>query len=260
MAAGRVIRWMFSSAVPLIAACMAVNVAAAPETLTVAPDRIQIGTFYDGTEARVSAETAQCDGAVIVLTGEEREVRLNRKGRVAIIWMNVAQIDIGGLPEAYIMAATDDLDAICPKETQRELGLGLESLRRRMEISSDQPLTGREFDQFLQLQIHHGTYRTGLTVEREQRAPGSERISAVLPIPSKMPPGTYTIDLYCFRDGRVVETKSETLEIERVGLPQLIIGLVVRHAAAHGVLAIIVAMAVGILMGIIFSSSPGKGH
>jgi uncharacterized protein (TIGR02186 family) len=260
MAGRRRIGWFIGLLAAMSMACTTAFAGEASGSLTVVPNQIQIGAFYNGSEVRISAETAPCDGAVMVLTGEDREVKLNRKGRVAVIWMNVARIDIGGLPEAYILAASGELDRICSKGTQAELGLGLESLRPRMRISSDQPLEGREFDQFLKLKIHNGAYRIGLEIERESVTPETDRISAVLPIPSGMPPGMYHIDLYCFKQGNLVEKHRQELRIEIVGLPQFMINLVYRHAAAHGLLAIVVAMVVGILMGVIFSSSPGKGH
>jgi hypothetical protein len=81
-----------------------------------------------------------------------------------------------------------------------------------------------------------------------------------LPIPSHMPPGKYDIHLYCFKEGKVLKEETTFLEIKRIGLPQLMINLANNHPAVYGLVAILVAMAVGLLMGVIFSSLPGKGH
>lgn len=229
-------------------------------SLTIIPDHIRIGTFYDGSRVRITANTDSCDGAVVVLEGREEEVELNRKGRVAIIWMNVAQIKISGLPQAYILAASDKLDNICSEETQEKLELGLKSLRSRMQVSSDQPLTGKEFDQFLKLKTKNRTYDTDIKIDLRNISSGEEELSAVLPIPSGMPPGNYDIELYCFKNGNMVEKQSASLEIDRIGLPHFMINLANSHAAMYGLLAIFVAMIVGIIMDFIFNSLPGSGH
>ena len=80
------------------------------------------------------------------------------------------------------------------------------------------------------------------------------------PVPSGMPSGDYDIHLYCFREGNLVEERAARLNIDRIGLPHFMINLAYNHAAEYGLLAIIVAMAAGIIMGVIFSSLPGRGR
>lgn len=230
------------------------------DKLTIVPDQVQIGTFYHGSNVDVMATIAPCDGAVVVLESEDEDVKLNRKGRVGVIWMNVAQLTISGLPRVYILASTDKLDNICSEETCQELRLGLNALRPEMSIESEQPLTGQEFNEFLDLKEHNGTYDTGIKIDKQMVYPDKEKLSANLPIPSGMPPGTYEIYLFCFDQGNLRQKLSARINIERIGLPHFMIDMARKHAALYGLLAIIVAMGVGIVMGVIFSSLPGSGH
>lgn len=227
-------------------------------TITIVPEQIRIGAFYNGVEVKVAANVASCDGAVIVLEGGSEEITLNKKGRVAVIWMNVAKITISGIPRVYILASSDELDEICSRDTQEEFRLGVESLRIPMDIKSDQPLTGAEFDQFLKLKIENGTYNTNNKVKLESTPLGELEVSSILPIPSKMPPGVYEIKLYCFRQGRVVEMQSAGLKIDMMGLPCAIMNLAEKNAAMYGFMAIVAAMMAGVIMGIVFSSLPGN--
>ena len=228
--------------------------------LNVVPDLIQIGAFYHGTRVTVTADVVFCDEAVVVLEGDNRKVTLHRKGRVGFIWMNVAQITMEGIPQVYIMAASDSLDLICDRKTRDVLGLGLESLRPQMKIESTKPLTGQEFDQFIKLKSHEGTYDTNNKANLESIVPGRSEVIATLPIPSTIPPGDYAIRVYCFRQGVPIEEKSADFKIERVGLSDLMINLATRNPAAYGLIAIIIAMAVGIIMGFVFSSFFGEEH
>jgi hypothetical protein len=89
---------------------------------------------------------------------------------------------------------------------------------------------------------------------------GQKELSAILPVPPTVPPGSYTVLLYCFKDGKPVERGSAELSIVRVGLARVMASLAYSEPAVYGVVAIVVAMIVGIGMGIIFSSRPGSGH
>ena len=126
------------------------------------------------------------------------EVTFNRKGRKAGIWLNLARVTISGVPRVYLMGSSKNLDAICSKETQQELGLGIASLRDRMVIESEKPLVEREAEEFLKLKKETGTYGTQIPVSLTPEADDREELSARLSIPATVPPGNYNIALYCF--------------------------------------------------------------
>lgn len=224
------------------------------------PDTIDVGTFYNGTEVLVSADVPECDGAVVVLEAGRDEIRLNRKGRVAGIWLNVAQVTVENVPRVYILAASDKLDNICPPEVCREARFGPEYLRDEIRFVCDKPLTGTEFDEFLKLKTHNGTYKLDVVIDLAPDKPGRMTLSATLPIAATIPPGTYKVLLYCFEDGRQICRGESALTVTRYGLARLMANLAQNHGAEYGLLAIAVAMAVGIIMGVIFDSLPGSGH
>jgi len=224
----------------------------------IAPDQINIGTFYSGTEVRVTAEVGECNGAVIVLESGDEEVRLNRKGRVAGIWLNVAKVTVADAPHVYIMATSDDLDNICSAEAQRDLRLGKEFLRNRIKFTSSKPLTGSEFDQFFKLKLHDGTYSLDNRLEISSGSSGGSELSAVLPVSSTVPPGTYAVAVYCFRDGELTGRGVAGLSIERTGLSRVMSDLAHEKAALYGIVAILAAMAVGLGIGMVFNSMPRR--
>ena len=226
--------------------------------LTLAPDTINVGTFYRGAQVHVSANVPQCDGAVIVLQAGHEDITLNRKGRVAGIWLNVAQVEVSNVPSVYVLAASDKLENICSPEVQKRLGLGIESLRDKMKFTCEKPLSGTEFDEFLKLKTSGGTYNTDVNITLTEAGPGRQELAAVLPIPATVPPGTYSVLLYCFVDGKPVQRGSATLSIERVGLAHLMSDMAHNKSALYGIVAIAVAMLVGIGMGLVFNS--GAGH
>jgi uncharacterized protein (TIGR02186 family) len=225
--------------------------------LSVAPDHIRVGAFFHGTKLHVTGEIPRCRGVAIKLEGKESEVRLNRKGKVAVIWLNVAQVTAENAPQVYILAASDHLANICSPQERTRLRLGFESLRKRITFESDESLTGLEFEEFVKLKEHLRTYDVDTRIDVGPAGESRQRISAVLPIPSAMPPGEYMVRVYCFERGNLIQDAEVQLLVEKVGLPHVMTTLAYKHPAVYGILAVVIAMTAGLGMGIIFSSRFG---
>jgi uncharacterized protein (TIGR02186 family) len=228
-------------------------------SINVDPDKIKIGAFYHGTSVSVTANTPLCEGVVVKIESDGREVVLNKKGKVGVIWLNVAKITVGGAPEVYILASSDDVANICSTDAREQLLLGTDALDKKISFESEKPLTGKEFGEFLKLKQHAGTYNYDIPIVIEPASDKRQTITASLPLPSVMPSGNYTVRLYCFEGGDLIEDASAPLTIEKVGLPRLESELAHEHPAAYGITAILVAMVAGITMGVMFSSR-GGGH
>lgn len=231
-----------------------------PIQLQLSPDDIEVGVFFRSADVMVSAEVEKCDGAALVLEEGNEAVTFNRKGRKAGIWLNVAQVTIAGVPKVYLLASSKEIDDLCSPELQKQLGLGIQSLRSRMKITCNEPLIGSEADEFLKLKHQGGTYHTSIPITLTPTGGAREHLSAVIPIPATVPPGTYHALLYCFTNGEVTQQATADLTISRVGLANLLASLAHEKAATYGVLAILIAMVVGIVMGVVFHSRPGSGH
>ncbi len=221
--------------------------------LTVVPDHIQVGALYHGATVRVNADVPPCDDVVVEIEGKHEDVTLNKRGRVLGVWLNVAHVTVKNAPQAYVLGTSGELADICSQEEQAELGLGFDTLKRTITFTSDKPLTGLEFDQFVKLKEHSGTYAVSTDVDLSPVDGNTQELSAALPIPPAMSCGQYTLRLYCFAHGRLVEDAAARISIETVGVPRLITALAFEHPAAHGIVAILAALAAGITMGIVFN-------
>ncbi len=228
-----------------------------PATLSLTPSEIHVGTFYRGATVEVDADIDSCDGAAIIFEAGNQEVELNRKGQVAGIWLNVAQVMVSNVPQVYILATSAPLDSLCSHDTQMELHLGTKFLRQQMHFASEKPLTGDEFDEFMKLKTQRGGYELGVPLELSPAGNGRTHLTSTLPISPAIPPGTYDILLTSFRSGELLQTAHATLTIKGVGLANFMSDLASQHAAVYGGLAVIVAMLVGIGMGLLFSSRGG---
>lgn len=229
-------------------------------SLRVHPDRVTVGAFYHGTNLTVTADAPYCDAVVVMLQSDAKRVVLSRKGRLGVIWMNVAQVTVTGAPGVYVLASSADVHTICSSEQRNALGIGLDALESRVEFSSSKPLTGEEFEHFLRLKRHSGSYRVGVPVTLTPRGKDRMAVAASIPLPSAVPVGHYNLVAYCFEHGRMIEKASASVLIKKTGLARLEYELAHEHAAAYGVIAVLMAMAAGITMGVAFSSRGRKSH
>jgi hypothetical protein len=77
--------------------------------------------------------------------------------------------------------------------------------------------------------------------------------------PPKAHPGTYHIDSIAVRNGKVISIDSEQVKVEKVGVEAWVSGLAVSHGFVYGLVAVIVAMFAGLMVGLIFRGmGPGR--
>ena len=227
---------------------------------TIKPNYIDIGAFFKGAQVSVGAEIPECDGVVIELEGRDKEMVLNKKGKRAFLWLNVDQITVKNSPSVYILASSDKLNNICSEEELEEELLGYISLKRKIVFESDKPLTGQEFDEFIKLKEHNGSYNINNTVNFDPNITGRQEVTANLDIPSFISAGNYEIFLYCFKNGNLIQKASSSFLIEEVGLTVLIKKLAFGKPAIYGIFAIIIALGAGFIIGITFSKRNRGGH
>lgn len=229
-------------------------------TMEVVPQSIEVGLFYHGAEVRVNAGIPQSDGAIIKIEGVPGEIVLNRKGKLGFIWLNVAQVTVKNAPQVYILASSGALNDICTAEDRERLGLGFEALRGRISFESRKPLKGSEFEEFLKLKRHSGTYHEARRIDLGRAGEGRQEVSAVLLLPAGIPPGEYGVRLYCFSRRTLTAEAAADLFVEKVGVPLLMTDLAHRYGAAYGALAVVIGMAAGILIGLVFGSRRRGRH
>lgn len=223
--------------------------------IDVSPDFISINTFYKGADVNIRAELPDgCDGAVLKIQGKDEEIQLNRKGKISVFWLNVDEVTVSNAPGIYMINASGPLDKICALKDQDAWTLGYRALQKQIRIQSQKELSGSEFSEFIALKEHKGAYQSITTAQLTQIAANRPSLEAVFHIPPVMPSGDYVIQLYCFKNLVLMGRSNAQLHVEKIGLPNRLYSLAFDHPAAYGLLAIIIAMATGIMMGLIFGS------
>lgn len=244
----------FGLTLAILVLLTAVPADSASPLLQINPPEIRIGTFFDGAVLTVSADIPAGCQAVFEINGKCREEDLMRKGRRWDIWMNTAQIDITGVPFVYLaMSSAPGL----LRAGREDHPWGYGALRRTASFAgpvkkSDFPILFREFIRLKEGRRLYGTFPGKVDISCTGKKTCLARGTFDFPI--RIPPGTYDVCLYAIRNGKIIRHQCDILKVEMGGMPAFIRFLSSSHAAGYGLLAAAIAVAVGLMSGILFRS------
>ncbi|EKO39819.1 MAG: putative transmembrane protein [Solidesulfovibrio magneticus str. Maddingley MBC34] len=219
---------------------------------SVAPGAIDIGSTYNGTSLAIDGRVPEGSQVVARVVGAPQNLALKQKGKVfGLLWMNMNTLHFSGVPSVCL------IDASAPLQTlgAAGAGLGLTGLTDKIGIEPSNADRSVLLPEFLRLKGHEGLYREtagGVTLGQVQD--GRQAFSLRLPIPSRLSPGSYAVEVYAVKDGAVVAQASRTVEARLTGAPAFLANLAFNHAAWYGVLASVIAILGGLAIGLVFQS------
>jgi len=225
------------------------------------PEAVGIGAFFNGTKVYVSGDVSRDAEVVVRLSGMRQDVALKKKGKVlGLLWMNLGSITIHNAPNLYLLYISRDFEATARTQPHKweELGLGFAALKKGFDISSAEAESEAIFTEFLKLKESQGLYgiETGKVTYGEAESRGKS-FEAVLEIPPRLTPGKYSVETFAVKNGSVAAKTTAELQVKQVGLPAFISRLAFERGALYGLLATIIAIAAGLLIGVIFKGEKG---
>jgi uncharacterized protein (TIGR02186 family) len=256
----------FPRVAALLLCATSLALAAAPATgdesrarITVSPTHVAVTSQFHGSTLKVDVAAPPGTEIVLKLEGRRRDVVFNQKGRVLVVWMNVGEVTIGNAPQAYMLYTSAERGELASGDALRRLGLGLEALGPEIETRGEGMDRETMLREFYDYKRKSGLYRVAYGALRPQAGEagrdgtGLEHYMVGIDLPSRVPVGDYEVDLYVFEDGEVVDTTSEAVTVEKTGFPLFVSRLARDHPGEYGLLAIVVAVVAGFLVGLVFS-------
>jgi uncharacterized protein (TIGR02186 family) len=234
-----------------------------PLQASISPRTVAIGSFYDGATVTVTGE-APADAEVVVrLIGKRHDLHLKKKGKVfGLLWMNLDTKTFEDVPNVYMLYSSVPFEKLLGTDGASSAAwkLGLSSLEEGTKIlpeTSDRKLL---FDELLKLKQSEGLYAVRNDKVRYLKTSGDQRsFETALEIPARVAPGQYTVETYAVKDGNIVAQASQGLNVQLDGFPAMLSVLAFQHGAIFGVLATLIAIFAGLIMGFVFGSGKG-GH
>jgi len=229
---------------------------AEPGALTVQPDVLNIGTFYSAGQVTISGEVFSGQDVIVEIDGPAANGQFDLKGRVGPFWMTRGKAELDGAPAMYVLLlpAGDDW-----RRKASTLGLGLERVRRKISIQSDEMAPDDLFNMFVELKKSEGLYAVeDNAVAYAPADNGRRRFTAVYHFPRSTAAGKYQIKATAVSDGAKSLELSRSFLVDEVGFARLIDDLATNQRLTYGILAVVIALFAGAVMGFLFKS--GGSH
>ncbi|GBD44459.1 hypothetical protein HRbin40_01948 [bacterium HR40] len=246
-------RWLLSLILLLASLPPPRSLQAQPIIADLSDHLIAITTAFTGTDVLLFGAMERPGGDIVVMvSGPGEEVRVRRRSRVLLFWLNTDELVFRDVPGFYAVAASRPLAEIASEEVLARHHLG--ASRLPLEPVNPAGYEALEIGRFRRALVRNKV-REGLWVEK----PGTVTVLADrlfrtrLSFPANVPPGSYFVQTLYFRDGRLEHAQSNVLVISKVGLEADLYDLSKRRPGLYGVGAILLAVGAGWIANVVFA-------
>jgi len=228
-----------------------------PLLMELASSTLNISTFYNGTTLEVTGSVPEDMDVALQVSGPKKEVHLKEKGKVAgFLWMNKTDVSLENTPAVYMVYTPP---GAIDKFLSSELGLGYKALSKDITINPESEDKAFIFAEYVKLMEHSGVYAIHEGAVSYGESNGNMKgFSVTLDIPSKMSPGNYQIKALAIKDGAIIDETQENLSMELTGLPAYIAKMAFGQPLLFGIIAVVIAIATGLIIGTIFKGGKGS--
>ena len=179
---------------------------------------------------------------VVVLKGPVRPIVLREKRRVAGIWVNASSIRLRTSPGFYAIGSSRPIDKLVDERTAAIFELGLANLSMSPSGFSE----ARKLERF-EAGLIDLYRRSGLFVENPSAVEITEGVlyRARIPVPARVPVGTYRAETYLISRGRVLAVASRDVQIRKAGFERFVALAAERHGFLYGLSAVFLSLVLG---------------
>jgi len=224
---------------------------------------IEIGLSYQGDQIYFFgvSPVKDCD-LIIRLTAEKsEEVKLSVKGRVGPFWMTVKQYQVSHAPFIYKIHSTKPVEQIVSPETAQELGLGYGAVRQQIKLhlirgEAAAADADRVFKGLVKIKEEANLYNIVADPQRLEVAEG-RLFKHYFRFPPAATEGRYVVESFAFLNGQQVGYGRDVIQIKKVGLESWLTSVSQNQPFLFGLMAVFIALAAGLLVGMIFKKG---GH
>ena len=219
-------------------------------TMHLSPDKIEMGTFYNGAPVRIEGTVPSGSQIIVIVRGPAKDELFNKKGHVGPIWVTVDKIHVTGTPSLFLRFSSADMHSFLDRETIDAYELDELSVKKRMHIRTGKgdpdPQYREQIEKsYLELKKSDGTYRRVANRVEVTGSGAAEHYVLLFHWPRTASPGPYEVEVYACQNRAVVGRAATTLNLVEVGFPELMVTLAHKHPWWYGLLAVLSAMCAG---------------
>ncbi|WP_258549101.1 TIGR02186 family protein [Thalassospira profundimaris] len=210
---------------------------------------VAISTGFTGTDVLLFGAIENKGDVVITVRGPERDMVVRRKERKLGIWVNSQSAYLRNVPTYYATAASRPIELIANDRLFASYHIGLENQNFVTTMEGDDTDDSLYRDALLRNMEYVGLYN-----DKPSKISflSNQLFRTDIHFPANTPTGTYVIDVYLIRDGRIVSIKSTPLVVSKTGVSAEVYDFAHRYSALYGIIAVIIAGFAGWLASVIF--------
>lgn len=214
----------------------------------VASHLVAVTTGFAGSEVVIFG-TAEGPGEIVaVLRGPDLPAPVRRKERLAGIWYNGRAVTFETAPSFYRVVTNRPLDEIAPPEQRQRHRLGLDQI-----IPPGSPVRGAKRLDAAQIESYRQALIAARKLSTHYLEDSNKRITNVggglfrtsIKLPKTAPLGTYQVQVFLFRDGRLQGAQTTPLIVSKDGINADIVDFAQKWRLAYGVLSVLLAVGLG---------------
>jgi uncharacterized protein (TIGR02186 family) len=233
---------LFASARPALAQSESVELDTSTREISIQPDfnGAEVVIFGAVDNSQQPSSTSHFYDLIIVIRGPAETIVTRRKERVAGIWLNGHSRTFTKVPSFFAVLSTRPTAEIASRETLEHFDIEFDPAPLQEKRSPPD-----EFEQALvRVKEKEGMY---------VKAPDAvvflskSLFRATLKLPAQVLEGTYTAQVYLFREGRLVSWNNTLMEVRKTGIERYLFKLAYSQPWTYGMLAVAIAVACGFL-------------
>jgi uncharacterized protein (TIGR02186 family) len=215
----------------------------------ISQNRIDIVYTFKGAELLVFGAIQYPRGSVpderpglaIVVRGPAEPITLRKKGRVAGVWINTDSVRFDTAPGFYAVATSAPIKTLVDERNASIWEIGLDYLQLSPTTGDTAQIA--EFTRGL-IDLRR---RSGLWSEQQGRIGLTQNIlyQARIAIPSAVPVGSYTAEIYLIRHGKVIARSATPITIDKSGFERWVYVVAQNDGLAYGIAAVALALLAG---------------
>jgi len=185
---------------------------------------------------------------IVVLKGPSQAITMREKKKVAGIWVNADSIDFRSAPSFYAVASSRPIAKLVDQRTAAIYEFGLDKLQLSPASLNDPT----EIDRFAR-GLNDLKARSGLYVQAQGAVEITDGVlyRARLPLSARVVTGTYTAETFLVQNGRVLAAATREIEVRKSGFERLIGQFAEDHGVFYGLIAVVLALSMGLFAGFV---------
>jgi uncharacterized protein (TIGR02186 family) len=234
----------------LITACANLPAVAADEGLVtqLATENVDITTHFTGEDILIFGAMTHPGDVIIKVVSPPEPVALSHKVAAGPFWLDGGNETVRGAPGLVFLLASRPIKDIVNEKERDRYGLRFSSALANAE-GTEGAMTRQDWvDAFTRLKRKNGHY---LDLSDKVKLVSNRLFFANIDLPATIPLGTYHLDIYLAKGGRIIGHQKRQLQVHQVRLERWVAKAARNHSWLFGIAFTASAMILGLLLGMV---------